>query len=73
MELTSKLAHLIPHWIEHNESHAQQFEERAKDARAAGMEAVAASIEAAARLLRAANEELTEAQLGLPPGEGTRQ
>ena len=72
MDLKSRLAHLVPHWIEHNESHAEQFEERAAEARAAGLEEVAASIEAAARLLRAANGELNEAQTLLPRGEGTR-
>lgn len=69
MELSDKLAHLIPHWIEHNASHAEQFDEKAENARAAGLEEVATKIEAAARLVRAANEELQQAQASLPQGE----
>ena len=68
MELSDKLAHLIPHWIEHNASHAEQFEEKAENARAAGLGEVATKIEAAARLVRAANEELAQAQTSLPQG-----
>lgn len=71
MELSDKLAHLVPHWIEHNESHAQQFEERAKEAQTAGLVEVAGRIEAAARLLREANEELEQVQRGLPPADST--
>jgi len=69
MELPERLAHLVPHWIEHNESHAQQFEEKAKDAQAAGLVEVAGRIEAAARLMREANEELKQAQRGLPQAD----
>jgi len=68
MEVASKLAQLLPHWIEHNESHAQQFEEWGRKAEAAGLEHVAKHLEAAARTARQANLELSRSQ-GLLGGE----
>jgi hypothetical protein len=62
MEVADKLAHLLPHWIEHNESHAQQFEEWAEQARAAGRQELADPIGAAAAALKQANAALAEAQ-----------
>jgi len=62
MEAADRLAHLLPHWIEHNESHAKQFEEWAEHARVAGMAEVADLIEAAARSMQQANAELATAR-----------
>jgi len=42
--------HLLGHWIEHNESHAKSFRERAKQIREVNAEA-AADVEAAADLM----------------------
>jgi hypothetical protein len=68
MEVKSKLAHLLPHWIKHNASHAEQFGEWAAEARAAGLEQVASRLDAAAGLIRGANAELAQAQMDLPQG-----
>jgi hypothetical protein len=54
-----KLQRLIPHWIEHNQSHAAEFLRWAALARASGEEQAAALIENAAALLQK-----TEAELG---------
>jgi len=70
MDARSRLAHLVPHWIEHNDSHVEQFEEWAKKAREAGLGAVAGEIEAAARTMREANEHLGNARAKLSMGEG---
>ena len=61
MESKGKLSHLIPHWVEHNESHAEQFEEWAGRAREGGLEEIAEHIAAAAKALREANGELGKA------------
>ena len=69
MEVRSKLAHLVPHWIEHNASHAEQFGEWAGRARAAGLAKVASHLEAAVKLMTAANAEIEHARIGLAHGE----
>lgn len=61
MEAKGKLAHLIPHWMEHNDSHAAQFEEWAGTAREAGLVEIAEHIAAAAEAMREANGELGKA------------
>jgi len=43
----AKLIILLPHWIEHNQEHAESFRERAEKARELGLEAVAEQIEVA--------------------------
>jgi len=53
-----KLQRLIPHWIEHNQSHAAEFLRWAALARASGKEPAAALIENAAALLQNAEAEL---------------
>ncbi len=65
MELQTKLAHLLPHWIEHNTSHAEQFEEYAGRAREVGLAAIAGHIEAAAKAIRESSEQLAEARSAL--------
>jgi len=70
MDTRSRLAHLVPHWIEHNDSHVEQLEEWAEKAREAGLGAVAGEIEAAAGAMKQANEHLGDARAKLPMGEG---
>ena len=53
-----KLHRLFPYWIEHNEEHAQKFEDWARRAREIGLEEVAARLTKAVQLLRDANREL---------------
>jgi hypothetical protein len=62
-ELSSreKLQRLIPHWIEHNRSHAAEFRRRAETAAADGHAGPAALIENAAALLDRAEAELLAA------------
>jgi cob(I)alamin adenosyltransferase len=65
-----KLQRLIPHWIEHNCSHAAEFKRWAEQAAADGHAQAAARIDNAAALLRRAEAELTAAleQAGGPAG-----
>jgi len=70
MDTRSRLAHLVPHWIEHNDSHVEQLEEWVKKAREAGLGAVADEIEAAVRAMREANEHLGSASAKLSMGNG---
>jgi len=46
-DTASKLAHLLPHWVEHSEAHLEGYRHWAARARAAGMEPVAAALEEA--------------------------
>ncbi len=70
MAVRDRLAHLVPHWIEHNESHAAQLEEWAGKAREAGLPEVADGIAAAGATMRKANERLRAAGERLPqPGQ----
>jgi len=62
MEIADRLTHLLPHWIEHNEAHAEQLAEWVVKARSAGMEEIADSISAAANAMRQANARLTQAR-----------
>jgi hypothetical protein len=66
MEVSDRLEHLLPHWIEHNEAHVQQLREWIEKARAAGMVEVADAIGAAAEALGQANARLAEARGMLP-------
>ncbi len=69
MKAANKLAHLLPHWIEHNTSHAEQFEQYARNARTEGLSALADHVEAAAKALWQANGELERARDRLPREE----
>ena len=53
-----KLRVLLPHWLEHNAEHANDFRAWARRARAAGDEHLAAHIEAAASKMEAAKHDL---------------
>ncbi|UCC69913.1 MAG: hypothetical protein JSV79_03250 [Armatimonadota bacterium] len=65
MEARDKLAHLIPHWVEHNQSHIAQFEEWAAKARQAGLSVAAEHVAAAAEAMKEANRRLERAGEGL--------
>ncbi len=56
-----KIPVLIRHWIEHNESHAEEYRRWADIAREEGLERVEALILEAADRIRSANEKLNEA------------
>lgn len=56
-----KLRVLLPHWIEHNDEHADEFRIWAERARAAGQDEVADEIDTAAKELGWVNEALTAA------------
>lgn len=53
-----KLRALLPHWMEHNDEHAAEFQAWAGRARAAGHDEVADAIDAAAQELSAVNASL---------------
>jgi len=63
MEIADRLTHLLPHWIEHNEAHAEQLAEWVAKARSAGMGEIADSISAAADAMRQANARLTHSRV----------
>jgi len=64
-----KLRVLLPHWIEHNLEHADEFRRWAEEAGRAGQVEIAREILAAAQGLEEANESLRAAsrRLGGPP------
>jgi len=62
MEVTAKLDHLVPHWIEHNTSHAEQFQQWAEQAQVAGLDEIAEQIRSAAEAMNQANERLHRAE-----------
>lgn len=76
-ELSSreKLQRMIPHWIEHNRSHAAEFTRWAEAANADGHTSTAALIENAAALLCRAETELMAAleQAGGAAAEHTHE
>jgi alcohol dehydrogenase YqhD (iron-dependent ADH family) len=57
----AKLRVLLPHWIDHNEDHANSFRRWAAKARALGQEETAQRIEEAIEQMAACNEALTAA------------
>jgi len=60
-----KVARLLPHWVEHNAEHAQEFRQWAERARSLGAEDVADSIVQAAEAMELANSHLEEARASL--------
>ena len=56
-----KIPVLIRHWIQHNESHGQEYRRWADIAREEGLERVETLILEAADRIRSANEKLKEA------------
>jgi hypothetical protein len=61
MDDLTKIRALLPHWIEHNEEHAAEFDQWAGNVRAAGQEDVAEEIALAAQQLGWVNEALSAA------------
>ena len=57
----ARLRILLPHWIEHNDEHAEGFREWAAKARELGLEAVAEQLEVAAEQMAAGGQSLTTA------------
>ncbi len=68
MDDIEKLRALLPHWAEHNQDHAGEFEAWAARASAAGHETAAQQIRRAAEAMQQANEalQLALADLGGP-------
>lgn len=64
----AKLHILLPHWIGHNEEHAESFREWAGEAREMGLEKVARRIEEAVERMEACNEALSAALKALEEG-----
>ncbi|MBI5442990.1 MAG: hypothetical protein HY900_17470 [Deltaproteobacteria bacterium] len=65
MDVLDKLHHLLPHWIEHNESHVATFREWSERAEQGGAGAAAAALREAIRSVEAANEALRRAEQSL--------
>ena len=61
MKEREKIPTLIRHWIEHNESHGEEYRRWATIAREGGLERIEALILQAAERLQSANEKLKEA------------
>jgi hypothetical protein len=64
----AKLRILLPHWIEHNDEHAESFRKWAGRARELGLEAVAEQIEEAVGRMKGCNEALSAALKALEEG-----
>jgi hypothetical protein len=60
MDNLDKLRILLPHWIEHNDEHADEFTGWADKALAEGQGHLSACIQAAAQKLREANSALRD-------------
>jgi len=61
MTKREKIPTLLRHWIEHNESHGEEYRRWANIAREEGLERVGTLILEAAERIRSANEKLKEA------------
>jgi rubrerythrin len=61
MTKKEKIPALIGHWIEHNESHGEEYRRWADIAREEGLKRVGTLILEAADRIRSANEKLKEA------------
>jgi len=61
MEKRGKIPVLIRHWIEHNESHGEEYQRWADIAREEGLEEVGNLILEAVDRIQSANEKLKEA------------
>ena len=59
------LSHLIEHWIEHNESHIENFREWAQKAKKDGFLEASENMLEAANKIKEANEYLNKAKEGL--------
>ena len=61
METEQKLAHLLPHWVEHNRAHLDTYRQWADKATQAGLVEVAKQLEAAIEAVQQANAALERA------------
>ena len=61
MDDLAKIRALLPHWIEHNDEHAAEFDQWAERVRTTGQEGVAEEIALAAKQLGWVNEALSAA------------
>jgi inorganic pyrophosphatase len=59
------LSHLIEHWIEHNETHIENFKEWAQKAKIDGFLEASENMLDAANKIKEANEYLQKAKAGL--------
>lgn len=57
----SRLAHLLPHWVEHNDAHLETYRLWAERAREAGLNRVAEALGEAIRAVESANASLRRA------------
>ena len=61
METEQKLAHLLPHWVEHNQAHLDTYRQWADKAAKAGLTEVAENMEEAIEAVQQANAALERA------------
>jgi hypothetical protein len=67
MEQTEKLSVIIEHWIEHNESHMDEYRRWAQRAGEMGLDQAKAEIEEAIGLLSQSNRHLEKARKAVKP------
>ena len=61
MDQKKKLSVIIEHWIEHNESHMNEYKKWAQTAKELGLDSVRAGIEKAMEMLAQSNNHLEKA------------
>lgn len=61
MDQKKKLSVIIEHWIEHNESHMNEYKKWAQTAKELGLDSVRAGIEKAMKMLAQSNNHLEKA------------
>lgn len=65
MDEKKKLSVIIEHWIEHNESHMNEYKKWAQTAGELGLDSVRAEIEKAMKKISQSNEHLERALKGI--------
>jgi hypothetical protein len=65
MDEKKKLSIIIEHWIEHNESHMNEYKKWAQTAGELGLDSVRAEIEKAMEKISQSNEHLERALKGI--------
>jgi len=65
MDQKKKLSIVIEHWIEHNESHMDEYKRWAQTAGELGLDSVKAAIEKAMEKISQSNEHLEKALKGV--------
>jgi len=61
MDDTGKLKHVIRHWVEHNESHLDDYRKWGETAAKLGLDSVKAEIDSAVEKLSQSNDHLKKA------------